>query len=165
MDWLSDFIAPLRQHSCAMTPIPGPKCFQWCYSDYARSSKKFFKLPQRRCSMVSHFASLKRMAKLRPAPVKAHGEQKVFVYQNLATCPFVYLRTDFVRKPLQAPYTGPHKVLERSLNQRLYQLNKTSQPLRGPKSPKNPFLLTKNNHGWSIAISRGQRKNVPSLQP
>ncbi|CAB3379752.1 Hypothetical predicted protein [Cloeon dipterum] len=78
------------------------------------------------------------------------------------TLPMVLLglRTQF-KEVLQAfaaevLYGEPLRIP--GLNQRLNQLNKTSQPLRGPKSPKNPFLLTKNNHGWSIAISRGQRK-------
>ncbi|CAB3379753.1 Hypothetical predicted protein [Cloeon dipterum] len=86
------------------------------YGEPLRIPGEFFTPTQDLTLSAPNFARehQKRMVKLRPAPVKAHGEQKVFVYQNLATCPFVYLRTDFVRKPLQVPYTGPHKVLERS---------------------------------------------------
>ena len=35
------------------------------------------------------------------------------VHKDLCTSPFVFVRVDGVRKPLQPPYEGPYKVLER----------------------------------------------------
>ena len=36
-----------------------------------------------------------------------------FIHPALSTAPFVLLRCDAVRRPLQAPYTGPYKVIRR----------------------------------------------------
>ena len=36
-----------------------------------------------------------------------------YIPKKLATCQYVFLRKDAVRKPLERPYTGPYKVLDR----------------------------------------------------
>lgn len=51
---------------------------------------------------------------LRPVPASNHSaQQNVFVSKELTTCTHVFVRQDHVRKPLQQPYEGPFKVLER----------------------------------------------------
>src|SRR5690606_4975858 len=37
----------------------------------------------------------------------------VFVPQSLSSCTHVFLRVDSVKRPLQQPYKGPYKVLQR----------------------------------------------------
>ena len=54
------------------------------------------------------------MRQVRATPVKRHGERKTFVHHTLADCSHVFLRDDAVKKPLQQPYTGPHRVLRRN---------------------------------------------------
>ncbi|CAI2738829.1 unnamed protein product [Dicrocoelium dendriticum] len=39
--------------------------------------------------------------------------RKSFVPQDLQRCPFVFLRLDGLRRPLERPYEGPFKVLQR----------------------------------------------------
>ena len=39
---------------------------------------------------------------------------KCYVPKTLKSCKHVWLRVDRVRRPLEAPYTGPHEVVERS---------------------------------------------------
>lgn len=42
------------------------------------------------------------------------NNNKSYIPKDLKSCEFVWLRTDRVRKPLEAPYTGPYKVLQRN---------------------------------------------------
>ncbi|VDP94858.1 unnamed protein product [Echinostoma caproni] len=50
------------------------------------------------------------MRQLKFIPTRERVEQ-VHQAAALSTCPYVFLRTDAVRTPLQPPYTGPHRVL------------------------------------------------------
>ena len=53
------------------------------------------------------------MSTLRPIPVRQPSAKQVFLPVALEKCTHVFVRTDAVRRPLQCPYTGPYKVLER----------------------------------------------------
>ncbi|XP_014206400.1 uncharacterized protein K02A2.6-like [Copidosoma floridanum] len=57
------------------------------------------------------------MKKLRPVPVTHRYKPRAFFFKDLYTCSHVFLRTAAVRKPLERPYTGPYKVLERISDQ------------------------------------------------
>ena len=59
-----------------------------------------------------------RICQLRPVPPVWHGEEsrRSFVLQELFTATHAFVRVDAHRTPLQAPYTGPYKVLERRSN-------------------------------------------------
>ena len=52
------------------------------------------------------------MRTLRPIPIRKQ-QTAVHVSNELNCCSHVFLRVDSVRSPLQAPYTGPHKVVQR----------------------------------------------------
>ena len=54
------------------------------------------------------------MRSLKAIPPRADLNRTFFVPKDLLTCPFVFVRHDAVRRPLQAPYDGPFKVLRRS---------------------------------------------------
>ena len=54
------------------------------------------------------------MQRLKAIPVRCHPQRKVHVSKALATCTHVFVRCDAIRKPLQPPYDGPYKVLERT---------------------------------------------------
>ena len=45
--------------------------------------------------------------------IKHHSKSKTYLPKNLFTCERVWLRIDRVRKPLEAPYMGPFKVVTR----------------------------------------------------
>lgn len=53
------------------------------------------------------------MSKIQPTTPSSHDSAKVFVYPNIKTASHVFIRNDAVRTPLQQPYEGPYKVLER----------------------------------------------------
>ena len=52
---------------------------------------------------------------MRPVPPVWHGEEsrRLFVHTELPTATHVLVRVDAHKSPLQAPYKGPFKVLER----------------------------------------------------
>ncbi|KAG5887224.1 hypothetical protein JTB14_010805 [Gonioctena quinquepunctata] len=43
-----------------------------------------------------------------------HGEKKIFVHKDMRSTSHVFMRTDSIKNPLQTPYSGPYKVLERT---------------------------------------------------
>ncbi|XP_063628189.1 uncharacterized protein LOC134799679 [Cydia splendana] len=52
---------------------------------------------------------------LTPTAMIPHGNKKpIFVHRDLQTCEQVFVRVDAVKKPLQAPYDGPYRVLKRN---------------------------------------------------
>ena len=66
-------------------------------------------------SLLTYAAQLKLvMRSFKAIPPRADLNRTFFVPKDLLTCPFVFVRHDAVRKPLQAPYDGPFKVLRRS---------------------------------------------------
>jgi transposase InsO family protein len=48
----------------------------------------------------------------RPVPTSRHGPVTAFVPHALKVAPYVFIRRDSHKNPLQTPYTGPYKVLE-----------------------------------------------------
>ncbi|GFX22464.1 integrase catalytic domain-containing protein [Trichonephila clavipes] len=53
------------------------------------------------------------MQSLHPEPPKHHGNRPVFIHPGLLEATHVFLRRDMLRRPLQQPYDGPFKVLQR----------------------------------------------------
>ena len=51
-----------------------------------------------------------------PYNVTRNKESKQYVPEKSKTVEFVWLHVDRVRKPLEALYTGPYKVLQRTVN-------------------------------------------------
>ncbi|KAG8172974.1 hypothetical protein JTE90_016896 [Oedothorax gibbosus] len=54
------------------------------------------------------------MQKLQPTPTSRHSKTDVFVAKELSQSSHVFVRQDCVRKPLQQPYEGPFKVIQRN---------------------------------------------------
>lgn len=57
--------------------------------------------------------------RVRPTPTAHHTKSRCFILKDLHTCSHVFRRVDSVRKPLDAPYTGPHEVVRR-VNDRVF---------------------------------------------
>ena len=54
------------------------------------------------------------MRQLKAPPVRAHPPRNSYTHKDLHSCTHVFVRNDSVRRPLQAPYDGPYRVLERA---------------------------------------------------
>lgn len=67
------------------------------------------------------------MRQIRPVPVALKYKKRAFFFSDLSSCSHVFLRTGAVRKPLERPYTGPHKVLSRE-SDRVYTIEVNGAP-------------------------------------
>ena len=54
------------------------------------------------------------MQRLNTPPVRKQLQRTVYVSQDINGCTHVFVRRDSIRKPLQCPYGGPYKVIERT---------------------------------------------------
>ena len=54
-----------------------------------------------------------RMSEIRPLPTSQYGEKKTFMFRDLETSPYVFVRHDAIGGPLQPPYDGPYQVIQR----------------------------------------------------
>lgn len=54
-----------------------------------------------------------RMRALRPTPATQHNKPRPFRHKDMDSCTHVFVRSDHVKAPLEPPYRGPYKVLER----------------------------------------------------
>uniref|UniRef100_A0ABD2X9R1 RNA-directed DNA polymerase n=3 Tax=Trichogramma kaykai TaxID=54128 RepID=A0ABD2X9R1_9HYME len=64
--------------------------------------------------------ALRRLfASIRPVPASRHTQHRPFVFKDLGTCEYVMRRLDSIKKPLDPPYSGPHRVVRR-VNDRTY---------------------------------------------
>ena len=50
---------------------------------------------------------------LLPKTSPPYVQRKIFIPDGLEKTKFVFIRTDSHRRPLQRPYTGPYKVIQR----------------------------------------------------
>ncbi|CAK9814075.1 Transposon Ty3-G Gag-Pol polyprotein [Anthophora plagiata] len=64
-----------------------------------------------------------RVNKINPSPVVQHGAKKVFIFKELTTSPYVFVRHDAVRGPLQPPYDGSYKVIRREAKNFVIRVN------------------------------------------
>ena len=53
------------------------------------------------------------MRSMKPPPPKFHGQQSTYVPSNLASTGYVYVRIDSHRHPLQRPYDGPYRIIDK----------------------------------------------------
>lgn len=63
------------------------------------------------------------MRQILPIEGSRHGSKKVFVFKDLLTTDFVFLRHDGPKAPLQPPYEGPFKVISRTAKTFLLNIN------------------------------------------
>ncbi|GFU82258.1 integrase catalytic domain-containing protein [Trichonephila clavipes] len=64
--------------------------------------------------MLNFVSKLKsHMQSLHPKPPKHHGKRPIFIHPGLLEATHVFLRRDMLCRPLQQPYDGPFKVLQR----------------------------------------------------
>lgn len=93
------------------------------YGEPLRLPAEFFTPTTGTIVDYSDFAARLRhhIAKLNPVPGSLHSQTTFYLPKDLATAEYVFLRQGPARGALDPPYTGPFKVLERSL--KTFKLN------------------------------------------
>lgn len=77
--------------------------------------------PLEPCSFVNEFRN--HMREVKPVPVSHHHKRKIFIHQNMADCSHVFVRiVRVLKKPLQCPYSGPYKVINR-ISDRVFEVD------------------------------------------
>lgn len=87
------------------------------YGEPLRLPSEFFgdSAPVYTTDITDFAARLKSYAEaLRPVPTQHHSSNKPFVFKDLTSCDYVFLREDKLRRSFEPAYTGPYKVLSRS---------------------------------------------------
>ncbi|KMQ83669.1 pol polyprotein [Lasius niger] len=85
------------------------------YGTTLRLPSEFFDTTSAETDPLSFVEQLREhFRNLKPQETSSHGTRAMFVYPQLKSATHVFLRRDCVRKPLQAPYDGPFKVLNRT---------------------------------------------------
>jgi hypothetical protein len=54
------------------------------------------------------------MDQLRPTPAARHASPATFIHKDLRDSTHVFLRHDAIRRALEPPYSGPHKIITRA---------------------------------------------------
>ena len=80
-----------------------------------------------------------------PQPVIRHGEKKIFIFRELESSPYVFLRHGAIRGPLQPPYDGPRKATQSGEKTYIIKVNNRDVTLfHGQSDPllfyAQPFL-------------------------
>ena len=76
---------------------------------------------------VNYVAKLRStMQQLRPTPPRHHSKHKAYISKNITQCTHVFIRHDGVHTPLQPPYNGPFKVIQR--DDKTYTVEVNGQP-------------------------------------
>lgn len=68
-----------------------------------------------------------RMRRVRSKPTAHHIKPKIFIHKELEECTHVFVRVDRPRRPLEQPFEGPFKIIQR-LTDFLYRIDYKGRP-------------------------------------
>lgn len=101
----------------------------------------------------------KHFHNMRPVPGSNHGDRKIFVHKDLSTCSHVFVRHDAVRKPLQATYDGPFKILART--EKVFQIEKNGKNIAISIDRIKPAYIMSNESTTQALV---KKDGIPSPQ-
>lgn len=86
------------------------------------------------------------MSNVRPVPASRHSQPKSFLFKDLDESSHVLLRDDTVRRPLQPPYTGPYKVLQRAADKKTVTIDFKGKPVVVTMDRVKPYFQEDTSH-------------------
>nr|CUU97957.1 hypothetical transcript [Hymenolepis microstoma] len=105
-----------------------------------------------------------------PTPPRQNNKP-TYIHKDLSTSPFVFVRVDTVKKPLQPPYDGPYKVLQRKSKYFILDRNGTKDSVSIDRlkpayleSPPKPALAER-THRPKPAIQTADSSVPPPSSP
>jgi len=106
------------------------------------------------------------MREVRPVPVERKDKRKIFFFKDLATCTHVLLLTKReIKVPLERPYKGPYKVLER-VSDRVYKIDIDGRPTCVTVDRLKPAYFIPEIVVDELLSNSGERQSVqPRPQP
>ncbi|GBM62157.1 hypothetical protein AVEN_56787-1 [Araneus ventricosus] len=107
----------LGMRACLKEDI-GASPAEMVYGQCLHLPGEFFRNTTSSRQLLSEDTFLQRLRlytrRLRPVPTSHHSSSTFFVHPDLHTSSHVFVRCDTVRKPLEQPYQGPFKVINRN---------------------------------------------------
>lgn len=100
-------------------------CADLVYGESLHLPGEFFVSNQSSKSTSEFLLNLRYVVEnFRPVSTSHHTKSTPFINKDLETCTHVWIRNDFVKKPLQMKYSGPYLVLQR--NSKFFTIQKGS---------------------------------------
>ena len=88
---------------------------EFVYGEPLRVPGDFLVPAAQRLEASTFIEQLRRhMDQLRPTSAARHDSTDTFIRKDLKDSNYVFLRQDYIRRALEPPYTGPHKVIART---------------------------------------------------
>ena len=88
-----------------------------------------FSTPSQKVSESEFVKQLhQRINKQKPIPTTRHGNKRTFIYKEIKTTPFMFLRNEAQKVALQPTYEGPYKVIRRT--EKNFVIEKKGQEIR-----------------------------------
>ena len=122
-DWVSILPIVLLGIRTAIKEDLGATAAELVYGDNIRLPAEFFNTNDQKPTSSFIDNLKKRVNNVKPSLVRRHGDKKTFIFKDLATSLYVFLRRDSVRGPSDPPYDGPYKVLERNEKSFVIEIN------------------------------------------
>lgn len=96
-----------------------------------------------------------KMNNVVPRPTSNHDTRyQVHVPKDLSSCSHVFLRTDRVRKALEAPFTGPHEVIRRNEKNVVIKTKKGEQAVSVDRV-KPAYHITEDDNNTMDKVTAG----------
>ena len=116
-DWYNNLPMVLLGMRAAVKEDLGCSSAELCFGTVLRVPGEFFRPIQ-----SSHWADRADFAEklcvymsdLVPVEPRLSSNRPVYINKDLNNCTHVFIRTDSVKSPLESPYTGPYKVVDRT---------------------------------------------------
>ena len=112
-NWIESLPIVLLGIRTAIKEDLGATAVEMIYGTGIRLPAEFF-VPAKQPANAEFANRLReRMSEIRPLPTSQYGEKKTFMFRDLETSPYVFVRHDAIGGPLQPPYDGPYQVIQR----------------------------------------------------
>ncbi|XP_043463992.1 uncharacterized protein LOC122499609 [Leptopilina heterotoma] len=100
------------------------------------------------------------MRLVKPVPVTHKHKRKIFVFKDMYSCSHVFLKSAPVKKSLESPYSGPHKVVDRT-SDRVFEIEVNGEKKRVSVENIKPAYFTRDD----LIIPDNVRKNAATSVP
>jgi cleavage and polyadenylation specificity factor subunit 1 len=114
----------------------------------------------------AHFIQQLRrhMSQLRPVPAARHSSPATFIHRDLKDATHVFLRQDTIRRALEPPYSGPHKVIART--EKTFKISvRGKQIIVSADRVKPAYIFAETRHGTTTSSGSGTTSALPHTAP
>lgn len=102
------------------------------------------------------------MRSVKPTSVEHRHKRKIFVHKDLYSCSHVFLKIGTIKKSLDCPYSGPHKVLSR-ISDRVFEIEINGDKRRVSVENVKPAFFVSPELSSTNNLSSNHSSNLSSL--